>query len=858
LLEIGNAHKHELSPVAIEKLRGLCILLKPDLETVASPSDATRAKRRRRRCERGRKRGKRGGIRAKLQANPTRPALPTLMLSNVRSLENKLDEIQLSRSTEHEARDCCVFVFTETWLNDKTPDSAIQLHGLTCCRAERDSSLSGKTHGGGLCVYINKEWCNNAAVVTKHCSSLVEFMFVKCRSFYLPREFTAIVIVAVYIPPCTNAKDALRELYSAISEQQTNNPDGFFIIAGDFNHANLKSVLPKFYQHVNFATRGNNTLDLVYTTNKNAYRAEPRPHLGYSDHISVMLIPAYRPLLKLTKPVQKQITVWPDNATSAQDCFQDTDWNMFKEAATYNNQTERDKAALKTARANLSHGIKKAKHQYAQKINNNLSDSEDTRSLWQAIQTITDYKPLPQASDDDTSLPDALNHFYSRFEIQNNTPAQKLLTSPNDQVLCLSPADVRKTLSRINPRKAAGPDTIPGRVLRDCAAQLTDVLTDIFNTSLSQAVIPTCLKSTSIIPVPKKSPVSCLNDYRPITLTSIMMKCFERLVMHHIKSSLPNTLDPFQCAYRPNRSTDDAISSTLHLALTHLEQKDSYVRMLFIDFSSAFNTIIPQQLINKLNLLGLNTSLCNWILDFLTGRPQSVRVGRNTSSTTTLSTGAPQGCVLSPLLFTLLTHDCTAKFSSNHIINNNDETHYREEVAQLAKWCGANNLSLNVGKTKEVVMDFRRNSVDHPPLTIDSSTVERVSSTKFLGVHITEDLTWTTNVTLPPPILTTFYRGTIESVLTSCITVWYGNCSAADLKTLQWTVNTAANIIGAPLPSILDIFLARCSCKASSIVKDPTHPSHNLFQLLPSGRRYRSIKARSAVRVLNSNLPVPL
>ncbi len=440
--------------------------------------------------------------------------------------------------------------------------------------------------------------------------------------------------------------------------------------------------------------------------------------------------------------------------------------------------------------------------------------------------------------------------------MQNDTPAQKLPTPPNDRALCLSPADVRKTLSRINPRKAAGPDNIPGRVLRDCAAQLTDVLTDIFNTSLSQAVVPTCLKSTTIIPVPKKSPVSCLNDYRPIALTPIMMKCFERLVMHNIKNSLPNTLDPLQFAYRPNRSTDDTISSTLHLALTHLENKDSYVRMLFIDFSSAFNTIIPQQLINKLNLLGLNNSLCNWILDFLTGRPQSVRVGHNTSSTTTLSTGAPQGCVLSPLLFTLLTHDCTAKFSSNHIIkfaddttvvgliSNNDETHYREEVAQLAEWCGTNNLSLNVEKTKEVVMDFRRNSVDHPPLTIESSTVERVSSTKFLGVHITEDLTWTTNTmslskkaqqrlhflrrlkraSLPPPILTTFYRGTIESVLTSCITVWYGNCSAADRKTLQRTVNTAAKIIGAPLPSILDIFLHDAPAKPTASWRTPPTP----------------------------------
>ncbi len=162
-----------------------------------------------------------------------------------------------------------MFVSTEIWLNDNIPDSAIQLNRLTCYRADRDTTLSGKSHGGGLCVYINKEWCNNAAVVLKHCSSLVEFMFVKCRPFYLPREFTAIVIVTVYIPP-VQTLNALRELYSAISEQQTNNPNGFFIIAGDFNHANLKTVLPKFYQHVNFATMGNNTLDFVYTTEKNA------------------------------------------------------------------------------------------------------------------------------------------------------------------------------------------------------------------------------------------------------------------------------------------------------------------------------------------------------------------------------------------------------------------------------------------------------------------------------------------------------------------------------------------------------------------------------------------------------------
>ncbi len=132
LLDIGNAYKHQLLPAATEKLQGLCLPLKTYLETAASPTDATHTRWRCKRCERGRKCGKRGGIRARLRANPTRPPLPTLMLSNVRSLENKLDLIQLSRSTQHEARDCCVFVFTGTWLNDIIPDSDIQLNRLTC------------------------------------------------------------------------------------------------------------------------------------------------------------------------------------------------------------------------------------------------------------------------------------------------------------------------------------------------------------------------------------------------------------------------------------------------------------------------------------------------------------------------------------------------------------------------------------------------------------------------------------------------------------------------------------------------------------------------------------------------------
>ena len=137
---------------------------------------------------------------------------------------------------------------------------------------------------------------------------------------------------------------------------------------------------------------------------------------------------------------------------------------------------------------------------------------------------------------------------------------------------------------------------------------------------------------STIVPVPKKAKVTELNDYRSVALTSVIVKCFERLVKEHINSTLPDTLDPLQFAYRTSRSTDDAIVITLHTALSHLDKRNTYVRLLFIDYSSAFNTIVPSKLVINLETLGLDPTLCNLVLNFLTGRPQVVRVGNNTST----------------------------------------------------------------------------------------------------------------------------------------------------------------------------------------------------------------------------------
>ncbi len=119
--------------------------------------------------------------------------------------------------------------------------------------------------------YANNSWCSDARVILKYCSPDAEKTVVKRRPFCLPCELTAIIIIAAYVSPSADVKKAMGELYNTVSQSQTSYPDAIYIIAGDFNKPNLKSVLPNFHQHVTCATRGENTLDHLYTNITKAY-----------------------------------------------------------------------------------------------------------------------------------------------------------------------------------------------------------------------------------------------------------------------------------------------------------------------------------------------------------------------------------------------------------------------------------------------------------------------------------------------------------------------------------------------------------------------------------------------------------
>ncbi|KAI2663046.1 hypothetical protein H4Q32_002071 [Labeo rohita] len=405
-----------------------------------------------------------------------------------------------------------------------------------------------------------------------------------------------------------------------------------------------------------------------------------------------------------------------------------------------------------------------------------------TKSVWNGLKAITSYKSPSTSTEANQQLADDLNEFYCRFGKQKTglTPYTPLIVPQHSHqhpslapptvyqpALKICEGDVCKVFRKQKIRKAKGPEGVSPECLKACAVQLSSIFTLIFNRSLELCIAPSCFKCSIIILVPKKSKITGLNDYRPVALTSVVKKSFERLVLAYLKDITGPLLDPLQFAYQANRSVDDAVNMGLHYILQHLDKPGTYARILFVDFSSAFNTIIPNILQNKLSQLSVPTSICQWITSFLTDKQQLVKLGKLISGTFTTSTAAFQGCVLSPLLFSL-----------------------------------HNNLELNTLKTVEMTVDFRRDFSGLTPLTIMNSTLAAVDSFKFLGINISQDLKW---------VLLSCYR--VSSVL-------FYNC--------------------------LDLYISRVKKRAGNIIKDPSHQGHNLFALLPSGRRYRSLSTRTS------------
>lgn len=379
---------------------------------------------------------------------------------------------------------------------------------------------------------------------------------------------------------------------------------------------------------------------------------------------------------------------------------------------------------------------------------------------------------------------------------------------------------------------------------------------NIFKLSVAQPV-PTMFKTASTVLVPKHSTAIALKNFCHFALSHIISKCFERLVLSNLKSYFPCTVNPHQFAYCYNRSTVDAISTALHSTMTHLDYHNSYIRMLFIDLSAAFNTVIH----SKLRQLAISTSLCKWTF-WLTDTLSSTTIARNT--------GVPQGCMLSPVLFSLFTHDCVSGHGCNTIFMFADDITVVDQIRgdnesigmRCNIWSHGMTTTTTCSTTKEIIMGFMHiRSKWHTPIFINGVVIECLSSFRFLSIQISEDHTWSPNSSILVKkknkcnTISTFYRPLRK--VTSVPGYWWTSPLRANYElhlSMVWpygiiwyqttkhsrgVVKTAQWITSTQLPFIVNTYHRQCLVRPS--IKDATYLTHALFSLLPFGRHYRSL-----------------
>jgi hypothetical protein len=408
----------------------------------------------------------------------------------------------------------------------------------------------------------------------------------------------------------------------------------------------------------------------------------------------------------------------------------------------------------------INKNIKTAKKEYHHNMLSRMGTN--AQQAWQGIKSMIGNNKRKEAiSQPSQQLADDLNSFYCRFEeiTSPERSASATLTDNLSQPL-FTKEDTKRVLRSVKPKKSTGPDGVKAILLRLCYDQLSPVFHKLFTLVVQNGTIPTLWKTSWIKPLPKKQPANQLNDYRPIALTSIPMKCLETIIKQCLNNSLSMN-DIHQYAYKKGRSVRDACAVLDYTVREHLDRSTAhYARILFIDYSSAFNTIRPDILLNKMADFGVDSRIIATVRSFLSNRTQITIVGNARSASRTTSIGAPQGCVLSPLLFSIYTSVLTSSSPSVRILKYADDTavvgllshkdnchklDYQTEIAKLADDCDKLSLSLNTTKTKEMVINFSKTFSISDQITIHDSCIDVVDSFKYLGTVFSSDLKWLEN-----------------------------------------------------------------------------------------------------------------
>ena len=320
-------------------------------------------------------------------------------------------------------------------------------------------------------------------------------------------------------------------------------------------------------------------------------------------------------------------------------------------------------------------------------------------------------------------------------------------------------SDTKLALDKIKVNKATGPDRIPPWALKECSHLLAAPVTAIFNSSLREGVLPKLWKTATIIPVSKKHPpVTIENDIRPISLTPIIAKVFESLVLKWVDYYVKPQIDDKQYGGMAGTCTTDALVEMLHKWYESTDVTGNFVRVLFLDYSKAFDLINHDILLNKMTGMEVPAHLVRWMAAFLLDREQRVKIGNAVSKPGYPNGGFLQGTLSGPKHFLVHINDLQTpcpiyKYvddSTIFEICNQDMVSVIQDSADLVEqWSCNNDMRINTTKTKEMVICFRRDStfVDSLPyIYMNGHYIERVSQAKVLGVTISSDLSWNAHV----------------------------------------------------------------------------------------------------------------
>lgn len=417
----------------------------------------------------------------------------------------------------------------------------------------------------------------------------------------------------------------------------------------------------------------------------------------------------------------------------------------------------------KSIRNEVSTKIRAAKTHFLESFSLSISDHHKFWSLAKKISK--DSHPIPSAISYKTmsaSSPMAQANLFNKFFASCFTSIRPTLTyliptgNSLSTILC-SQSEVHDLLLSLKENKASGPDGISATMLRNTATSIAPALTSLFNQSLSTGIFPKCWKVSNIVPVHKKNSRSSVENYRPISLLSIVSKVLERIVYNRIMKHLVTNdiLKNGQYGFRPRRSTQDALLSATGDWHSLLDGGNS-ISTIFFDLAKAFDTVPHEGLISALESIGITGTLLHWIKSYLKDRSQQVVIRGHISDPIPVHSGVPQGSILGPLFFIIYMNSifsvCLSK-SAKLILYADDIMLYKvtntqldiselqSDVNKIACWVQSVGLKISHEKTKFMLIT-RKQSPPVVRISLNNCPIDQVSAYKYLGVTISSTLQW--------------------------------------------------------------------------------------------------------------------